>query len=75
MEELDEIDARDLINQLIRRKMTIADIPTYVLCDELERRTGVDVIDVDPYANVTIVVYDGKKIAINGPAGIYVVTD
>ena len=75
MNELEQIDTKDLINVLMRKKMTIADIPTYILCDELERRTGVDVIEVDPYVDATVVVDGAIEAAVNGPAVIYVVTD
>lgn len=75
MDVLNEIDTRDLINALIRRRIAIADIPTYVLCEELETRTGVDLIDVDPHADAAIVIDNGKQIVVNGPAAIYVVTD
>ena len=64
---LEQIDNKDLIRELFRRKMKIEDIPTYVLCDELERREGVKVVDVAPY--------EEKDIHVEGWATVFIVID
>ena len=42
-------------------------VPTYILVEELRKRSGVEVTDVDPY--------EDKVFEINGPAIVLVVID
>lgn len=65
--ELDDIDTQALIRAILRRKMTIEDIPTFVLCDELARRECTETIWVDPY--------EEKDIHVEGFATVYIVVD
>jgi len=48
-------------------KDTLLHLPTYLLVEELEKRAGVKMVQVQPY--------EDKTISINGPAVIIVVTD
>ena len=65
--ELDKIDTHALIRAIMRRKMTLEDIPTFVLCDELERRECTETIWVGPH--------EEKDIHIDHLATVLIVTD
>nr|DAT85046.1 MAG TPA: hypothetical protein [Caudoviricetes sp.] len=45
----------------------LKEVPTYILVEELRKRSGVEVTDVDPY--------EDKVFEINGPAIVLVVID
>ena len=65
--DFDNMSTKDLIKALLHRQIAISDIPTFVLCEELERRSGVETVWVDPY---TI-----KDLSVEGCAIVYVVRD
>lgn len=67
VDDLDNLSTKDLIKVLLHRQVAISDIPTFVLCEELERRSGVESVWVDPN---TV-----KDISIEGCAIVYVVRD
>ena len=64
---LDEVEPKELIEAIMRKKLTMADIPTYVLCNELERRQSVSAVWTGPYE-----VCDCQ---VEGPARVFVVRD
>lgn len=66
-EKVDGISTRDLLTVIMQRKADIEDMHTYMLCDELETRTGVETIHVDPYEIVELP-------SIEGPASVFIVT-
>ena len=63
----DEIEPRELIEAIMRKKLTMADIPTYVLCDELEHRQSVSAVWIGPY--------EVSDCQVEGPARVFVVRD
>lgn len=67
VDDLDNLSAKDLIKALLHRQIAISDIPTFVLCEELQRRSGVETVWVDPHAV--------KDIRVEGCAIVYVVRD
>ncbi len=66
-EKVDGVSTRDLLTVIMQRKADIEDMHTYMLCDELEIRTGVETIHVDPYEIVELP-------SIEGPASVFIVT-
>ena len=64
---LDKIEPRELIEALMRKGLKLADIPTYVLCDEPEHRQAVKTAWVGPY--------EMDDYQVEGPARIFVVRD
>lgn len=67
VDDFDNLSTKDLIKVLLRRRIAISDIPTFVLCEELEHRSGVESVWVDPH---TV-----KDISVEGCAIVYVVRD
>lgn len=67
VDDFDNLSTKDLIKVLLHRRIAISDIPTFVLCEELERRSGVESVWVDPH---TV-----KDISVEGCAIVYVVRD
>lgn len=65
--DFDNLSTKDLIKALLHRQITISDIPTFALCEELEHRSGVETVWVDPHAV--------KDISVEGCAIVYVVRD
>ena len=64
---LDEVEPKELIKAIMRKKLTMADIPTYVPCDELERRQSVSTAWIGPY--------EVSDCQVEGPAKVFVVRD
>ena len=62
------ISSRDLLTVIMQRKAEIEDMHTYMLCDELEMRDGVEAIHINPYEIAEVP-------SIEGPATVFVVTD
>lgn len=67
-ERVSGISSRDLLTVIMQRKAEVDDMHTYILCDELEMRDGVDAIHINPYEIVELP-------SIEGPATVLVVTD
>lgn len=67
VDDFDNLSTKDLIKVLLHRQVAISDIPTFVLCEELERRSSVESVWVAPN---TV-----KDIGIEGCAMVYVVRD
>lgn len=67
-ERVSGISSRDLLTVFMQRKAEVDDMHTYMLCDELEMRDGVDAIHINPYEIVELP-------SIEGPATVFVVTD
>lgn len=67
-ERVSDISSRDLLTVIMQRKAEVDDMHTYMLCDELEMRDGVDAIHINPYEIVELP-------SIEGPATVFVVTD
>lgn len=66
-ERVADISSRDLLTVIMQRQAEIEDMHTYMLCDELETRDGVDAIHIDPYEVVELS-------GVEGPATVYIVT-
>lgn len=67
-ERVSGISSKDLLTVIMQRKAEVDDMHTYMLCDELEMRDGVDAIHINPYEIVELP-------SIEGPATVFVVTD
>lgn len=67
VDDYDNLSTKDLIKVLLRRQIAISDIPTFVLCEELEHRSGVETVWVD--------LHTVKDISVEGCAIVYVVRD
>lgn len=67
-ERVSGISSSDLLTVIMQRRAEVDDMHTYMLCDELEMRDGVDAIHINPYEIVELP-------SIEGPATVFVVTD
>ena len=52
--QVETLDNKELIWALLDRRVKLSDVPTFVLCDELRRREGVEEIYVEPHEHKNI---------------------
>ena len=64
------ISTKELIRELIGRKVTLSDIPTWILCEELYRREeseGIRHIDFGPHDKAEL------KLSLDGCSTVYII--
>ena len=64
------ISTKELIRELIGRKVTLSDIPTWMLCEELDRREeseGIRHIDFGPHDKAEL------KLSLDGCSTVYII--
>ena len=64
------ISTKELIRELIGRKVTLSDITTWMLCDELDRREeseGIRHIDFGPHDKAEL------KLSLDGCSTVYII--